>query len=345
MDNIPATASPCEDQGAWEHRFLVPSDEPEVLALIQDAFGRWPAVDTAASPRDYLRWKLSGRPPEYLGLAATSAGKIIGVRVFFAFKVYLRGRTHLAYQPVDAAVHPAFRRKGVMEYMRRIERGASDVNSRFGIFSFKLHLRTWNPAMQRLFRTLNEAVETSSWLNIFATHLPQEAAQSDDYTLSLRTRFDQPFDDLWREAAPEFDLAVVRDSAHLNWRYADPRAGDFKILTAERNGTLLGYAISRVSQGVGYIADVLAAPAHKGVLRLLAAETTNMLLSDGAQRVECWLPRQHPYADELRDLGFTQRKPGPRIRVTPYTIDPKELLFLRDPSASIYMTVGDSDLV
>jgi GNAT superfamily N-acetyltransferase len=341
VDNTPATVS--SQRLDWGHRFIEPGDEPELLALIHSAFTRWPPVDTDASPLEYLRWKLSSQPAEYLGLAATSAGRIIGVRLYFTFQAYLRGTTHLGYQPVDAAVHPSFRRMGVMEYMRRFEVEAPDVRSRFGIFAFKLHIRTWNPAMQRLFRTLNEALETSAWLNIFATD--RRSATTCAYTISSCERFDQRFDELWHEAAPDFDLAVVRDSTHLNWRYADRRAGYFHIITAERNGALLGYAVAKVSQGVGYIADMLAPSARRDVLQPLAATATDMLLSSGAKRVECWLPAQHPYADELRGLGFTQRKQGPRIRVTPYSIDPEELLFLQDPSASIYMTIGDTDLV
>jgi hypothetical protein len=233
---------------------------------------------------------------------------------------------------------------GVMEYMRRFEIEAPDVRNRFNMFALKLHIRTWNPAMQKIFRTLGEALETSSWLNIFAVDHPP-AATSGEYSLSLQQEFDQRVDGLWSAAAAGFDLAIVRDSTHLNWRYGDARAGNFQIMTAELNGALVGYVVSKVSGGIGYIADLLAAPLHRGALRPLAAVAADMLFKSGAERVECWLPRQHPYADELRHLGFTQRKPGPRIRVTPYAMQLQDLAFLRDPAASIYMTIGDTDLV
>jgi len=58
-------------------------------------------------------------------------------------------------------------------------------------------------------------------------------------------RFDASFTALWEQLAPQFDLAVRRDAAYLNWRYIDPPHVRYTAVALKRQGTVHGYAVYR----------------------------------------------------------------------------------------------------
>ena len=43
----------------------------------------------------------------------------------------------------------------------------------------------------------------------------------------------------------------------MNWRSFDPAAGRFTVRAAEQEGRLLGDLVFKISEGQGYVADLL----------------------------------------------------------------------------------------
>ena len=56
-------------------------------------------------------------------------------------------------------------------------------------------------------------------------------------------RFDPAFDVLWDRVAPQFDFAVRRDAAYLNWKYIEPPHVRYAVVALKREGAIQGYAV------------------------------------------------------------------------------------------------------
>jgi hypothetical protein len=61
----------------------------------------------------------------------------------------------------------------------------------------------------------------------------------------LIQRFDESFTQLWETLAPKFDVAVRRDAAYLNWKYATAPHVRYCIAALLRDGRTVGYAVYR----------------------------------------------------------------------------------------------------
>jgi hypothetical protein len=58
-------------------------------------------------------------------------------------------------------------------------------------------------------------------------------------------RFEEAFTTLWETLAPKFDLAVRRDAAYLNWKFASAPHVRYSIAALMRDGRPAGYAVYR----------------------------------------------------------------------------------------------------
>jgi hypothetical protein len=94
-------------------------DEPEVLALLEAAFGRWPRDIHSASPSEFFRWKHMTGPfgPSTL-IVAEADGAVIGCHAYMPWRLGVCGRILSTMRGVDLAVHPSYRRRGVSMAMR-----------------------------------------------------------------------------------------------------------------------------------------------------------------------------------------------------------------------------------
>jgi hypothetical protein len=156
---------------------------------------------------------------------------------------------------------------------------------------------------------------------------------------------DERFDDLCREAAAQFRLIALRNSAYLSWRYCDPRGGGGTLLAASDGDTLVGYAAFRVSNGAGYLCDVLALPGREDAVALLAAESLRRQRKKGVEETMCWLPSRHPYRDALASAGWSDAKRSRAFTYEALYTPEADLAFLMDEDASVHLMIGDTDLV
>src|SRR6186713_1025499 len=90
----------------------------------------------------------------------------------------------------------------------------------------------------------------------------------------LIQRFDESFTALWEQLGPKFDVAVRRDAAYLNWKFATAPHVRYTIAALVRDGQTAGYAVYRhVHEPRGRVTllvDFLADPDdEEGVATLL----------------------------------------------------------------------------
>ena len=345
-----ANAGDAEDvaRPAWEPRFFEPGDEEGVVRLLTAAFGTWPVGEISVSPVDHLRWKLSSHPAAGpLCVVTEHDTRVVGWQGYWLQDVKLDGCELLSRQAVDFAVHPEYQRLGIKLAMR--DKAQIDNPRR----NFALHFepRSGHPALLHMGQKSGRArlSQMAQRVESRILRVGGVAAESDvqaPWTVRDVAEFDARVDALYELASKEFRLIVARRSAYLNWRFADPRAGTYVIKIAEQGEQLLGYVVSRMSHGRGYLVDLLTLPGRIDVLRSLVAASIADLRAAQASEVECWLPEHHRYWDALRQYPFDHKRRSIDFRVAPS----KEyeavisVPFKDDPKASIHVTIGDCDL-
>ena len=184
------------------------------------------------------------------------------------------------------------------------------------------------------------------YLKMLATRMRWSRFSTPAPALEMRSvdSFDERADALWNRARRRFDFAVVRDRTYLNWRYCDPRAGDYQVRAAEDDGELLGWIVVASRLKAAEIVDLLTVPRDEGVLRVLIEDVIAIARRDGATSLSVLMPRRHRYRETLLRYGFIpSRLPKPMGLGRPResTLD-----FLAwDAGARLHVAFGDNDHV
>lgn len=111
-----------------------------------------------------------------------------------------------------------------------------------------------------------------------------------DVEVSEIARFGHDIDQLWRRVAGQHQALAVRDSAFLNWRFADCPALEYRRFVAQRDGQTVGYSVLRATAPTelrqGVIVDLFAAPEDTEALTTLLAHALEFFRG-GVASIEC----------------------------------------------------------
>ena len=159
-------------------------------------------------------------------------------------------------------------------------------------------------------------------------------------------RLDERFDAYFEQAATAFDFIYMRDREFMDWRFLDPRGGNFTVRLAETDGQVLGHSVLKATGARGYIVDLLALPGREDVVRALLDDALRQLRARDVAAVHAWMVKNHPYMRELRRLGFVNSRHETGLTLRPQLMPQSEIEFLwNDPHARVHFTHADSDLV
>lgn len=126
----------------------------------------------------------------------------------------------------------------------------------------------------------------------------------------------EEFTELDRKVRLGPGIRTVRDAAYLNWRFlAHPRAR-FEILTARREGTLVGYAVFSQNGEAANIAEVCCGGEPSLIARLLSG-VVNILRSREVATVSMNAGELHPWNAVFERAGFRKRESSPVITYSP----------------------------
>jgi hypothetical protein len=320
-------------------RLSRPGDERAIAQLLTTGFARWPGVDTDATAVDHLRWKMSepGSPGVVVG---EIDGAIVGLSMRSIRVGKIAGSELFIQQGFDSCVNAEYREAGVMSAIRGRFRDLLETRGDLLIF-FSEH-----PAFNK-FWIGEGAVPLGNPLRVLLCYDSSVGAarrKAASWTIEEPPSFGERVDAFWDEAATQFDFIIARRQEILNWRYCDPRAGTFVIRTAEEQGRLLGYAVLRVTNGTGHIADLLALPGRTDVAESLVVDALAYFHGRQVSPVQCWCASRHPYQELLTSLGFANKKRTIRLGWVAFTSKPDRAALGNDQLALHYMA-GDTDLV
>jgi GNAT superfamily N-acetyltransferase len=335
-----ARAHAATTSALWQPRLLRPGEEEALLDLFVAAYGRWPRFPNKIDPLAHLCWKLEAGDPSCRAAVIEHEGRFVGGYLLPFREATVRDERVRAAAGSDVAVRPSHQGRGVFSALAR--------------FTFELHSRvadllygyeSRNRGVARTLERLPRGLIENAPVRFVLSDGPAPIGRPSEGVIRNADMFDERADQLAARGSEAFDFVLDRGAAFLNWRYCDIRAGHFETRVAEESGNMTGYVVFTGSRGTGRIADLLAVPERPDVVQALVTNAVGAMQAPGARRIECWLPPQHPYADALAEIGFSQRSGAPRFTYVPFRTPTAELALLADGNARIHLTLGDTDLV
>jgi hypothetical protein len=349
-----------------------------MLELLFGAFQRWPAFQIEVPAIEHLRWKMQSHPlaPQNQWVAEID-GRIVAMMLRIVRTVRVRGRDYLARDGVDAAVDPRCQGRGLYSTILDHSR-ESPQSAAFALrFGYSTNPRTRRRSTPRPSRFLGNPIQVLqkpyraraivarrrkryggrlpaplAVLRIELAralhglgHRPYWRSVKRGWSILTLPRFDDRIDAFFDEAARPFDFVVVRSRDYLNWRYFDPAAGRFTVRAAEQEGRLLGYLVFKITEGQGYVADLLALPGRTDVVRSLIEDALRLFREADLDQATCWMISRHPYNAILQRYGFIDSRGDAGFSYRETTLDASELAFLADAGARIHLTHGDTDWI
>jgi hypothetical protein len=339
---MPSTSSDPTEL-SFARRPVTPADDGAILGLLRAGFGSWPRVELQVQPIEHLRWKLTCPPNAFTLHRLTEVdGEPASIVICWTQPAKMGDALVSNIQGTDRVVHPKFQGHGLAAAIGRWRREHPDDQ----YSDVMLSVQSGHPAMRRLEKSAPVAAqEFANQVMVYSLEegAPTSGGLGGEQTVRVVEKFDHRIDKLYDAAASSFECIIERRLEYMNWRYADRRAGRFSIAVAEDGSDLLGYAVTRLSHGVGYIADLLAHPDLPQLAETLARHAIGVLREAGASRIDWWLPTRHPYQEVRARLRFVERRS--RILVVRFYNEALDRSFVGDAHARIHVAAGDTDLV
>ncbi len=122
----------------------------------------------------------------------------------------------------------------------------------------------------------------------------------------------EEFSQLAREIHSEYGMCVARTSSYLNWRFRSHFHHHYEMLTARRNGSLLGYILFLQEGEMATIVDLFGVE-DAGVRSNLIFAALEILRKRGAFSVNAPGLSTHAQTAFFRKLGFYARETQPVV--------------------------------
>lgn len=266
----------------YQIRAYEQGEEQKIVDLLSEIFFEWKARGDGAC--NHWRWMYQDSPLGHLYVSViVKDGNVVGVGHDLQIYVKIGKGFEKAIYCTDMAVHPDHRRRGLYARMLdilRLNRG--DTNFRYWYTTSRiliderkrkdqdgveaLHLFPVEINRYLLIKDIDLHLEKkhtdNSWLkkqgyiiNRMVASLRSNASNSSISTeVEICEGLDyDAADNFWVKVQSMYNFVVVRNREYLEWRFGDPRSGDYHILSAYRNGEYSGYIVASIDhETIGY---------------------------------------------------------------------------------------------
>lgn len=314
-----------------------PGDEKQIVPLLVEAFDDW---QTLSNPMEYWKWKYQDYPkgPTFVAVAEIDE-KIVGTDHAIPIQLKENQQTIPSLYGLDGMTHIDYRKRGINSGLREfkneyLQKEKITINYAYtdnqilidyhtrqnhGIFPYKYkqllrindikkHLEaknTKNPHLKRVYYQIKNTINKRT---------PENTTQK--ITTKTINKFDNRIDDFLQHEAEKYEFIPIKDREFLNWRYTDPRAGDYVIIQAEEQDQIKGYIVVKIierTQGYpeGFIIE-LTSTQEKQVISTLTT-TALQYLDQKTNAVRALSIQDHPMDTILREHGFVDTRKNPYI--------------------------------
>jgi len=362
----------------YEVRAFQPGDEEEIVEFLKLVFDGWPKFDLLCSPLEHWKWKYQDNPLRMNQIiVGVSDHRIVGCVHYPSLRIKIGNKVCLGTQGLDLAVHSDFRRVAIFNKMwdlgikMRKESGIQlhyclTWNLMLSKYLLKFYHRFPHHVM-RLFRINDVGLQLRKQptkygfiykygghlvklANKYRNTLRPDRPSSYDFHIGKMTHFDERMDGFWEEIKDHYSFIIGRNRDYLNWRYCDPRGGDYLVKSAQRNSKILGYMVLRIDRHqqdypIGYIVDLLALPNRLDVATALVGDAVNYFDGHGINMILYMVIKNHPYEVILKRNGFIAKRERVPLFYREYAeVGELRKRETRSPSR-IHFAYGDLDVI
>lgn len=230
-----------------------PRYRDRVLGLMEQVQGHRTSAER-------FEWEFERNPVADINVfLALHGDDVVGVSCHNTFRMRLEGRDEVVSFPLNVLTRADHRGRGIFS---TLEAANEEQAAALGV---PLMLSFPNEASSSIF------VSRLGWSPLEAPRLlwrprPRWSGMP-GLSLSEVDRFDRWADEAWA-ASTDLDRCFIRDSAYLNWRFADWPGGGYRVFAARDGAEIVGYAVtgSTVKRGVrvAFVASALLVPEWRG---------------------------------------------------------------------------------
>jgi len=314
----------------YQLRFYQEGDLENIIDLLEKSYGKWPSYEISVSKTEHFKWKWLETPyREGIVVVSTFNEKIVGCSCIRFNYIQYFGKRLKTHMSGEAAVHPEHRRKGVYSSMYKLRFETStqqgsvlqtgitynplliDTASSRGAIRFPHSIERWVYSWDPLaIDELNLVKRIGvSFLKIIQNMTKAIPITPRDVEIREIDEFDSRIDVFWEQIKDSYCFIFQKSKEYLNWRYCDPRSGNFQVLLATRDDEVIGYSVVKYSTDEskqGWIADFMVLPGSERIINSLILRSLDLLTSKDIQQVQVWLPNGGKYVDSFKSYGFVK---------------------------------------
>lgn len=157
--------------------------------------------------------------------------------------------------------------------------------------------------------------------------------------------FDASFTELWDRVSQKFDLAVRRDAAYLQWKYAAAPHVRYSIAAIRRQRRIVGYAVYRHAQEprgrVTLLVDFLTDPDDEAAMKTVLRWVDREARAADSDKIRCYALHAG-FRRLMRRSGYFQVRSRMELIAKVNAVEVPEEFYKR--TDRWHVTLGDSDL-
>jgi hypothetical protein len=323
-----------------EQRPYQKGDEVDIIKILSKAFKIY---SENVSPIDYWNWKYSSPKGSVINVIKVN-NEIVGVGHGILLNLKIGNEIILASLSGDVTVDHEYRGMGFFEKIvgmtqkLRKEKGCSfnyitssnpivvnrkkdQMNYTFPkkivymarINDVGLHLINRPLKNNLLIDVGYNALKTFNQLiNQFSS-----TSRSTDFVIDEITHFDSDFDVFWDKIKVNYNFIFEKNREYLNWRYTDPRGGNYHIFRAKISEIVIGFIVLQIinvdDYQEGFVTDMLALNDRTDVVDALMMNVCDFVDKNKVNVVYYEVIEGNSYYDVAYRRGFLNSGKGPWV--------------------------------
>lgn len=357
------------------------SEENQIIELLNNAFDYWPPYDLTHSVLEHWKWKyIENSSGKYLLIVAEKDGEVVGFNSQIFTNLKVGNKTILSGLFTELGVHPDHRRKGIsnnmVKFMKKIredmetrihfgfssnpivikaelKRGKKyfphDLKLMISINDYDSYLKS-NPGSRLTNYVMRQGFRLKRYLDTLINSLTLNTTSKTPFQIRKMSSFNEDVDIFWDTIKDHYLFITERKMNHLNWRYADPRGGNYDIKAAYDENRIVGYIVTRINNiekdhPVGFIVDLITIPNRIDIADKLIDSALQDFMAKKITTLKSLVVKNHPYEGIYKKHGFSESRIQYAMTIELMYFDEEWDEILKMPADRVLISYCDTDRI